>query len=504
MRTLSPGFLACAVYVLAPALAFGQPQAPPRPEGEKDQPPKAHELAHLLQQHISPSLEVDKEIAGLSASSHPEVLTWERVYALALARTRGGPGLRGEALDPKAIAEQATRNGVADFGGFRKEFLAARRRGGGGFHDPSGDFLALLDRLKRIDHARRNVAFHENVFTLCSELIKGETAGLSQLHLDQAEASLVLARQALAEEIADYRDRLEKFKVAMGLSVRAPVVLDRGIVASFGRVFDQARSWQERPEHSLSELPRIIKGLPALGEVVVEGRPILALMGGSTDQQEEALTLAARLAIQNRSDLDKGQAPGDAAAALELDIRRRIRRLFEMRRAYEAQQRSYELSIRLIDQGLEQIAAPSPGSAHCALGEGRHWHHRPPRAGGSAAERGGPARHDLDVLPDGAAGPLSGARHPPLRRLEVPLQRSLGPMRPRIRHNPQRRSLIRAFRQFGRSQPLTLRRRAGTRGDKSLPWSARTVGRGTMREAGMGEPEERFNRSEPCDGPACG
>ncbi len=135
-------------------------------------------------------------------------------------------------------------------------------------------------------------------------------------------------------------------------------------MASFGRVFDQARSWQERPERNLVELHRIIKGLPALGEVVVEGRPILALMGGSTDQQEEALTRAARLAIQNRSDLDKGQAPGDAAAALELDIRRRIRRLFEMRRAYEAQQRNYELSIRLLDQGLEQIAAPVQRRAH--------------------------------------------------------------------------------------------------------------------------------------------
>jgi len=363
MRTLSPGFFACAVYVLAPALAFGQPQAPPRPEGELDQSPRAHELAHLLQLHVPPSLEVDKEIAGLSASSHSEVLTWERVYAMALVRARRGPGLRAEALDPKAIAEQATRNGVADFGGFRKEFLAARRRGGGDFDDPSGDFLALMDRLKSIDRARRNVAFHENVFTLMSELIKSKSAGLSRLHLDQAEAALVLARQGLAEAIADYRDQLERFKVAMGLSVRAPVVLDREIVASFGRVFDQARSWQERPEHSLPELPRIIKGLPALGEVVVEGRSILALMVGSTDQQEEALTRAARLAIQNRSDLDKGQAPGDAAAALELDIRRRIRRLFEMRRAYEAQQRIYEVSIRLIDQGLEQIAAPSRMSA---------------------------------------------------------------------------------------------------------------------------------------------
>ena len=38
-------------------------------------------------------------------------------------------------------------------------------------------------------------------------------------------------------------------------------------------------------------------------------------MGGSPDQQEEALTLAAQLAIRNRGDLDKGQALGDADAA---------------------------------------------------------------------------------------------------------------------------------------------------------------------------------------------
>ncbi len=34
-----------------------------------------------------------------------------------------------------------------------------------------------------------------------------------------------------------------------------------------------------------------------------------------------------------------------------------------MRREYQAQQRRYELSIRVLDQGLEQIAAPSTNSA---------------------------------------------------------------------------------------------------------------------------------------------
>jgi hypothetical protein len=361
MRTLSASFLSCAVCVLASSLAFGQPQAPPRSEGQKDELPKAHELASLLQEHIAPSLDVDKETAGVSASSHPEVLTWERVYALALARTRGGPGQGGEARDRKAIADQDSPNAVADFSKFRTEFLAAHRHGGGSFHDPSGDLLALLDQHQRIDHARRHAAFYANVTTLFSELNKGEFPVLSPLNLEQAEAQLVLARQNLAEQIADYRNRLETFKVAMGLSLRAPVVLDRGIVASFDRVFDEVRRWQERSDRDLQELPRIIKGLPALGEVVVAGRTILARMEGSSEEQEQALSSAARLAIQNRTDREKGQPPGDPAA-VELEIRRRVRRLSEMRRDYESQQRVYELSIRLIDHALEQAVAPPTGT----------------------------------------------------------------------------------------------------------------------------------------------
>jgi hypothetical protein len=366
MRTLSTGFLACAVYFLAPSWAFGQPQAPPPPGSERDQPLRAHELAHLLQPHVPLSLEVDKEIAGLPASSHPEVLTWEQVYALALVRGRGGPRPRVDALDPKALAEEATRYGVADFSRFRKEFLAAGRRDGDGdgFRDPSGEILALLGRLKRIDHAQWNVTFYENVFTFMSELSKGESAGVSQLNLDQIDTALNRARQVLADEIADYRDHFERFKVALGLSIHAPVVLDREIVACFGRVYDQVRSWQEQPGGNLRDLPRIIKGLPALGDVVIEGRSILGLMGGSAEQREEVLTRAARLAIQHRSDLDQGQSLEDAtAAALELTVRRRVRRLFDLRRSYEGEQRRYELTVRMLDQGLEQVEAPSPGGA---------------------------------------------------------------------------------------------------------------------------------------------
>jgi hypothetical protein len=309
-------------------------------------------------------LEVDKEVAGLSASSHSEVLNWERVYSLALVRSRGAPRPRVDALDPKALAEEATRNGFADFSRFRKEFLAAGRRDRDGFREPSREFLALLGRLKKIDHARRNAAFYENLFRLMSELMKGESAGLSQLNLDQVDALVNQAREALSLEIAGYRDHLERFKVALGLSARAPVVLDRESVARFGRVFDQVQSWQEQPGRDLGDLPRIIKGLPAVGDVVIEGRSILGQMGGSPEQREEMLTLAARVAIQHRSDLDQGKTLEDATAAnIELSVRRRVRRLFEVRRSYEGEQRRYELAVRMLDQSLEQVEGSSSRGA---------------------------------------------------------------------------------------------------------------------------------------------
>jgi hypothetical protein len=363
MRSLTTRILACAVCVLAPVSVLGQPQAPPRPAGECDQPVTAHELARLMNLHVPPSLEWDKEAAGLPETSHPEFLTWERVYALALVRARGAPGPRAEALDPKALAEKGKQYGIADFGRFRKEFLAPHRDGSEGFHDPSDHFLALLAELKQIDHARLIAEFHENVIRLMSELAKGESGSVSQLILDQAEAASVTARRSLSREVAAYRNHLEAFKVALGLSVHAPVVLDRETLASFGRVSDQVRDWQGRPDRHHRELPQIIKRLPALGEILVEGRPTLELMGGGADQQEEVLTRAARVAIQNRSARAPGQDPGDPDVVIELKVRRRIRGLFETRRDYEAQQRSYEMSTRALDQGLEQSIAPSAGGA---------------------------------------------------------------------------------------------------------------------------------------------
>ena len=73
-------------------------------------------------------------------------------------------------------------------------------------------------------------------------------------------------------EIAGYRDALDELKVALGLSPHAVVIPDRRSIAAFRQVFDMVDDWQRRPDRSLAELPRIVERLPALGDVVVNGR----------------------------------------------------------------------------------------------------------------------------------------------------------------------------------------------------------------------------------------
>ena len=311
MRMISMRFLACAVCVLAPVSVLAQLQPPPQQEEERDQSFTAHGLAKVIEPRIPSSLDavLDKEVAGLAAGRHPEVLTWERVYALALVRARGGAGPRTESLDPKALAEQAARYGVADFARFRKEFLAAGSRDHDGLRDPSDDLLALLGRLKGIDHTRQNVTFYENIFRLMSELAKGESSGVTQLNLDQVEDVKVKARQNLDHQIAEYRNRLDRFKVALGLSVRARWCWTGRVWRHSGGCLIRPGTGKCDPTGLSANFPRSSRDCRPWVRSRFDGRPILTLMGGNPDQQEEVLTRAARLAIQNRSDLDKGGLP---------------------------------------------------------------------------------------------------------------------------------------------------------------------------------------------------
>jgi tetratricopeptide (TPR) repeat protein len=357
--------------VVAPAPPPTAPAAAPerRPAG-------AMGLTGILVPTVPPMNE--REIAGLPPRAPAGSLTWRRVYELAVIRARSGETSRPEALDPGALAEQSRRHGAADFARFRREFLAGRTESGAAFHDPGAAYLDLLRRAVAIDFARRHVAKAENTLKLLADLIQGENAGLSQLDVDLATEALVRARRGLRRAVASYRDALDTLKVELGLSPHAAVLPDLGEIAGFLGVGDHVEAWQRHPDRNLATLPRILAGLPAPGDVAVNGRPILPEINPNSywienpDPIEDMLKEAAGLAVKNRPRPDKSGATADDAA-LELQVRRRLRRLLENRRDYEEQKRLYELAIRLQDHAFERLVGASglggPGSRTAAVRE---------------------------------------------------------------------------------------------------------------------------------------
>ena len=213
------------------------------------------------------------EVAGLPAGSRAEALTWERVYTLALVRSRakGQPGgsqsRLAESFDPKALAEQAAKQHVADFDRFKADFFASG--GGAGdadraFHDPSGPMFDLLRRNQAIENAQKQIHALSQLKSVFQELIKGEASGLTDNDLDHDEEALQQARHRYLEECRIYRDRLDRLKVELGLSPHAAVVLDRSSLAPFRAVFAEADEWQRRPDRKMEELPQIVGKLPSL------------------------------------------------------------------------------------------------------------------------------------------------------------------------------------------------------------------------------------------------
>ncbi len=351
------------------APAAGQVPVPQPPAAGDNPPPgpaivdvRMHDAMGIsgLLVPVTPPIQ-EKAVAGLSEQAPAERLTWDRVYAMALVRARSGGASDAESLDPKALADQARRHGVADFARFRKEFLAGRTEAGAAFHDPGATYLEILRRLQTIDDTRQQVARLENLLKLVQELIQGESGGLSQIDIDLIAHALVRARGRMSGDVAGYRAALDDLKPALGLSPHAAVIPDRRDIAAFDRVFQAVEAWQRRPDRQLAELPRIVERLPTLGgAVVVDGAPILPAIEPAPGRMEDVLRDAARLAIRNHA--GRGPGPDDGGVALELRVRRRIRQLLEIRRGYEDAKRMYVLAVRLQDQAFERMLTASSGA----------------------------------------------------------------------------------------------------------------------------------------------
>jgi hypothetical protein len=366
MRTVISAFLIWGWCVMLGTMAAGQPPevTPPVREIPGHQPPEMATFDPVPPPPtVQSSPELNREIAGLARSDRSESLTWERVYALGLIRARGGRQGMREALNPATLSQLASQHGVADFARFRTEFLSGRAPDGP-FRDPSGDYLELLRRLQTIENGRASVKSYESLSKLVEEIILGAAPAITRLDADHAVSALVGAQRELDGEVERYRNQLDEIKVALGLSPRARVIPDPHTLEGFSIVFKELDDWGRRPDRSLAALPRLIQRLPALGDVLIEGRPILGSLEQDPDRWETVLASAASTAIKNRKDRAEGQPSAQDDVALELRLRRRVRHLFEKRRSYESQKRSYELAVRLKDQALERLFAPrSPTAA---------------------------------------------------------------------------------------------------------------------------------------------
>lgn len=293
----------------------------------------------------------DRAFAGLPAGSHPEVLTWERAYTLAVVRCRtprvaGDPAL-AESLDPKLFAARAERLGIGDFGRFRADFFG-ERNDGSPFDDPSRSLFHILVRLQTIENARKFVAALEELKAAYEEIQGALPQPRRPVRL---ENWLSNARKRFLDEVRGYRIRLTQVKAELGLSASAPVIPDRTSLAGFQAVFENVDEWFRKPDRKTEELPAIVARLPRLEDVIL-GKIALGA-GSETDPNRVEVILRGAAQIAGKS---RGQG------GLDDDVRKRIRRgvtdLLEIRTAYQEEGQKLLRAIVRKDEVFEQIMTP--------------------------------------------------------------------------------------------------------------------------------------------------
>ena len=312
----------------------------------------------------------EKVIAGLPEQAPAERLTWDRVYALALVHARSPSPSAAERSTPGSSPIRPGATGSPTSPGSARSSSPAAPRGAACIATLAQAYLALLGRIQAVNKARLYVAKFVGLQQLVLELAQGRGAGLSPFDVNLCADAQARARRRLAKEVAGFRDALDELRPALGLSPHAAVVPDRRDLAGFRDVFEAIEAWQKNPGRDPAELPRTIERLPDPGEAFVNGRPILRSIEQDPARLEEALRDAARQAIKIRSAADKPRAPGDSDVAIELKVRRRIRRLLEMRGEYADQKRQYALGVRMADEAFERLASttnPVSGSSRSPM-----------------------------------------------------------------------------------------------------------------------------------------
>lgn len=240
---------------------------------------------------------------------------------------RGGG--RAVTLEALTLVERSLLYQVRSFARFRQEFIVSVLIAGSvqnlgstfalagfssaGNTDPVVGFIPVVLNAAQIEIDKRNVATLEQIVNLYQQLIDGEASGLTQLQVDQAQNSLINGRRQLAQDILTYRNSLDSFKMQMGLPTDTPLTVDLGLYQPFKDVYTELDAWQRNPARDLKNLPEIVGKVPALEDVVIDGRSVLAPYKNESgeaqeDNLEDILQAAVRTALEHRLDMMNNRA----------------------------------------------------------------------------------------------------------------------------------------------------------------------------------------------------
>jgi hypothetical protein len=305
----------------------------------------------------------DRAAAGLSANSKVYTLALKDAYTLALIRARSGTVRLDDgaaALEPARLAEQAQRFGAADFARFRADFLGVSAAADGStrvFVDPGPRFMAVLAKLHAVESASGRVDSLQPQLTLMSGSMGGGS-GISQADVDRMRTLQSDAHIEYLEERLRYRRELDELKLELGLPPSLAVIPDRAILDAFARAFATLELWIHTDQRDPLELPALIAKLPKLGDIVINGQPLLAARPGQS--LDEVIAAATQLSRANPS----AKRALEDSDGRELELRRAMQELQTLRAMHPVEEERLRLAYKEADRALDALRSPPSAADH--------------------------------------------------------------------------------------------------------------------------------------------
>ena len=211
---------------------------------------------------------------GYRPESGPELLTWRRAYmqrSTAGAREGRNPGGNSprRSTPRSSISSTATPPPASFHTSVKSSWAKDKRFPNRG--RPARPLSAVPARVRRpasphLPQTARETAASAN---------RGHGLGFTQFDLDQFALAVEETRLDLEAEQLQLRDRLDRMKAELGLAPGVALVPDPEGLEGFRRVFDEIGSWPLDRRRRLEDLSRLVGSLPAIGDVELDGLPLL-------------------------------------------------------------------------------------------------------------------------------------------------------------------------------------------------------------------------------------